>query len=123
MLDESDTILMKYVNCNHCGVVHKVYDVCKSEIVVGKEDLATAITIDDVKLMLPQDIVGVLESYNCDLPSYEHALFILQHKKFEEKVILNKEVMEEEVIGKCLKFSEKGIPSIESFLEKFDENF
>tara|TARA_Y100000592_G_scaffold100054_1_gene178398 strand:+ start:1377 stop:1598 length:222 start_codon:yes stop_codon:yes gene_type:complete len=73
--------------------------------------------------MIPKDIVSVLESYNCDLPTYEHVLHILQYKLFKESVVLTKDIMEEEVVGKKLSFDKMGMVSIESFVEKFDEQF
>ena len=122
-IDESDTLVSKYVNCNHCSVVHKIYDVCKSEIIVGKEDISSVVTIDDISLMIPSDIVSVMESYECDLPTYEHVLHILQYKLFKESVVLTRDVMEDEVVGKKLSFDKAGMVSIESFVEKFDEQF
>ncbi len=121
VIDDSDTLVSKYVNCNHCSAVHRIYDVCKSEIVVGKEDMKSVVTIDDVSLMIPNDIVSVLESYDCDLPEYEHVLHILRHKLFDEHVVLTKDLLEDEVVGKKLSFSNVGIASIESFVEQFDE--
>jgi len=121
VIDDSDTLISKYVNCNHCSAVHRIFDVCKSEIVVGKEDINSTVSIDDVSLMIPKDIVSVLEAYDCDLPEYEHALFIYQNKLFNESIILTRDSMESEVIGKRLTFTKMGSASIESFVEKFDE--
>jgi len=122
-LDNSDTLLAKYVKCNHCSAVHRIYDVCKSEIVIGKEDSSAITTIEDLRLMVPPDIVSVLDSYNCELHVFEHVFHILKHKLYEEHVILTKEVMDEEVIGKRLVFSKEGMPTITSFMEEFSENF
>ena len=108
MIDESDTIVSKYVKCNHCEAVHKVYDVCKSEICIGKEDSMAVLQKKDIQMMIPTDIYDIMEAYNCDIPDFEHALFILQNKKYEEKVLLTKEVLEEEVIGKVLTFNSEG---------------
>lgn len=121
VLDDSDTVVSKYVNCNNCSAVHRIYDVCKSEIVVGKEDMRSVVSIDDISLMIPKDIVSVLEAYDCEIHCYEHTLHILQYRLFEEYVILAKDVMENEVVGKKLTFNKMGAASIESFVEKFDE--
>lgn len=121
VIDESDTLVAKYINCNHCSAVHRIFDVCKSEIVVGKEDLSSVVGIEDLSVMLPRDIVSVLESYNCSLPEYEHVFHILHYKLYNESVILTRDVMTNEVVGKRLKFSDQGSASIETFVEKFDE--
>ena len=34
---EDENIEEKYVTCNNCDIVHRVYDICKSEIKWGKE--------------------------------------------------------------------------------------
>ena len=122
-LDSSDTLIAKYVNCNHCSAVHRVYDVCKSEIVIGKEDSSAVTTISDLRMMVPPDIVSVLDSYDCELHVFEHVFHILKYKLYDETVILSKEVMEEEVIGKRLTFSKEGLPTITSFMEEFNESF
>ena len=64
IIDDSDTVLPKYAQCNNCGVVHKIYDICKSEILAGKDEIRTLCTIEDISLTIPEDIRGVLDSYN-----------------------------------------------------------
>jgi len=31
-VDEGDTVIPKFVNCNNCGICHNVIDLCKSII-------------------------------------------------------------------------------------------
>ena len=69
LFDESGGIIPKYAQCNNCGVVHNIIDICKSEIQVGREH-ASLIDIKDCKMLLPKDLVSILENYNCDLPEY-----------------------------------------------------
>ena len=38
VIDESDTVILKYAECNNCGAAHKVYDICKSEILTGRDE-------------------------------------------------------------------------------------
>ena len=121
IIDESDTLISKFVKCNNCGAVHKVFDICKSEICIGKEDSSAVIEIADIQMMLPEDIVSILDSYDRELPDYEHALFIMQNKKYDEKVKLSFEAMETEVVGKYLTFQSGGKAMIETFVEDFDE--
>ena len=49
IIDESDTVVPKFVQCNNCGVIHKVYDICKSEIITGKDEMRNTAKIDDFK--------------------------------------------------------------------------
>ena len=118
-MDDSDTLVSKYAECNNCSALHRVYDICKSEIMVGKDSGMAVVTLQDIKIGMPDDVVKVLESYQCDLPVYEHVDFILKQKMFGEEVVIVSESLEEEVIGKKMIFSEFGNISIQPFSEKF----
>ena len=37
VIDDSDTFIKKIVNCNNCGVTHRIIGPCQSEIIQGKE--------------------------------------------------------------------------------------
>ena len=118
IIDDSDTVIPKYAQCNNCGVVHKVYDICKSEIVQGRDEISTLCTIDDVALTIPEDIRHVLESYQVDLPTWEHVQYTLQNKQWGEYIILKKEIIDDEIQGKMLIIDGlgQGQIRIESFL-------
>ena len=52
-IDENDSIKEKYVICNNCDIVHRVFEVCKSEIKWGSENLKSLVTTkDDIKFNL-----------------------------------------------------------------------
>jgi hypothetical protein len=118
IIDDSDTVLPKYAQCNNCGVVHKIYDICKSEIIQGKDEISTLCTIDDISLTIPEDIRNILESYQVDLPTWEQVQFTLQNKQWGEHIILRKEIIDDEIQGKMLIIDglEHGKIRIESFL-------
>lgn len=123
VLDDSDTLLSKYAACNNCGAIHKVYDVCQSEIILNKEDTGSLLSVDDMRLSIPDDILGVLDSYNCEPYVFEHVCYVLKNKAFSESITLTKDFMEGEVVGKRLEFTSTGRPSIIPFSEKFSETF
>ena len=79
-----------YAQCDNCGVVHKIIEVCGSEIIHGSEDVKLQ-TISDLKLSMPDRIVQLLENSNSPLPAWQHAFFIMQHKRWGENVILSTE--------------------------------
>ena len=115
-IDESDTVITKYVQCNNCGVVHKVYDVCKSEIMVGKEELYTVATVEDCKLSLTQDVQMVLESYDVELSTWENVKFIVENEKKDDFVVLKQEEIDDGTIqGKLMRYSGEGKFKIENF--------
>ena len=37
---ESDSVVEKLARCNNCDAVHRVFDVCKSEIFIGDLDIS-----------------------------------------------------------------------------------
>jgi hypothetical protein len=118
IIDDSDTIEPKVVNCNNCGVAHKVIDICKSIINTGREDVKSSRTIDDISLSMPDDVSKVLTSYDCDVATWEHAEFILGYKKWGEFIVLSRESTDEGVEGKILRFESQDRYKIEPFLQR-----
>ncbi len=117
IIDETDKLQADYAQCNNCDAVHKIIDVCKSEILSGQESLASTITVEDIKMMIPSDLTSILENYSCELPNWQHAHFIYDNKLWGEKLILVRELLEEEARGKILVFADFNKFKIESFTE------
>tara|TARA_Y100000593_G_C4298716_1_gene332157 strand:+ start:1318 stop:1794 length:477 start_codon:yes stop_codon:yes gene_type:complete len=115
VIDESDTCVPKYAQCNNCGVVHKVIDLCRSEIMSGRDELKSVISKDDIKIMLPEDITRVLEAYDCDLPVWEHAMFIIHNKQWGSSIVVSREELDNERHGKMITFAGPGKTKIEPF--------
>ena len=91
VINENDSVKTKYAQCNNCGAVHKVTDICTSEIIANKESMASIVDVNDIKASLPSNLVNILERNNADLPSWENAAFILENKQWGEIVVLNQE--------------------------------
>ena len=117
ILDESDVVEPKTVQCNNCGVVHKVIDFCRSEIVSGRED-CSFITKEDLGYMLPSQVKEILNAYNCDLPTWEHCLFILQEGAWQSFVILERKENDSGTEGKLLKFHSYERFTIEPYIDR-----
>ncbi|OUU74664.1 MAG: hypothetical protein CBC29_05925 [Methylococcaceae bacterium TMED69] len=117
--DQTGAIIPKFSACNNCGVIHKVIDICKSEIQVGK-DSGAVIGIDDCALLIPESILNILQNYSCELPDYEHAIDILQNEDWGQHIIVNRDESDDgnEQFGKILKFNGPGKYSIEPFTIK-----
>lgn len=118
VIDDSDTCIPKYVQCNNCAIVHKVVDICRSELVVGKDELATVTTIDDVALTIPQDVRGILETYKVDIATWEYAQFILQNQLWGTHLVLTRDMLDDETQGKVLIFNGPNKFNIETFIRK-----
>jgi hypothetical protein len=118
IIDDGDTVIPKYVNCNNCGILHKVYDICKSEIVTGKEDAKQEMKIKDFKLSLPSGVYEVLMEYNKEASDFEHAQFIIDYEKWGASIILSREQADNSIQGKLLKFITADKFRIESFVHQ-----
>ena len=119
VLDDSDTVMPKSVHCNNCGVIHQVIDMCRSEIVTGRED-CSLVTKKDVAFMLPSQVAEVLENYNCDLPTWEQSLFLFQERQWGNFVILERKENDTGTEGKLLKFHSYERFTIEPYIDRRD---
>ena len=116
VIDESDTVIPKYCQCNNCGAVHKVYDICKSEMITGKDELNTVTTISEIRRGLPTDIREILDTYNCDLPIWENVLFIYLNKNWGQTVVMTRDTINNEVQGKILRLNGEDSIMIENYI-------
>jgi len=116
--EESDTIAATFVECNNCSIVHKIIDICKSEIVTGREDLRSQLYISDFKHSLPASLFELLESYDKDLADYQYAEFIIEHNDWGKHIVLTKEEVDDYVQGKLVKFVSGDKFRIESYTSK-----
>lgn len=117
IIDESDTMEEKYAQCNNCGVIHRVTDVCKSEIATNRAEISI-LTEKDISMMLPSPVSNMLENYQCDLPTWEHALFILNEEKWNDFIVLEKNIIDEGFEGKLLRFKPGHKYVVEPFIDR-----
>ena len=101
---ESDTVTPKFAECNNCGAAHKIIDICKSEIVVGKDEVRTQLSINDIRHSLPDSLFELLTSYDREISDFEHAQFILENSRWNDYIILTREEIDDHVQGKLVKF-------------------
>lgn len=114
-IDDKDDVVQKYAQCNNCGSIHKIVDVCKSEILQGKENLASILTIEDIKVSLPSNLTAILERHNVELYIWEQAQFILENKLWGDFVVLAKEEENGTKQGKYMRIMSESFFKIESF--------
>ena len=115
IIDDSDTCIPKIVNCNHCGAAHRVFDICKSEILVGNEDTRVTANREDFKISLPISLYELLCDYKMDVPDFEYAQYILDNELWGSTMVLSRDLIDEKIEGKVLKFVEKERFRVESF--------
>ena len=116
VIDDEGNVIPKHVVCNNCGIVHRVTDICVSEI-LNKED-APILTIDDIKISLREDLVKILEHYNVDLATWEAVQFIIEQKQWGQFVVLERDDLEKNVVGKYLVILGESLYKINQFERK-----
>lgn len=115
IVDDADTVQPKFAQCNNCGVVHKIIDICRSELTI-KEESKSLPNIEDIKFSISKDLAGVLESYQCDIATWELAEWIYLNKLWDNWIVLSKEEdADGEFHGKRLIFVENERFRIEAF--------
>lgn len=112
--DDGD-VVVKYAQCNNCGIIHRVTNVCNSEIVIGKEYMNSLIKIEDIKASLAPNFINVLEANFADLPTWEATQFIIENKRWGDFVVLNSENEGGEIHGKYLRILGETLCKVESF--------
>jgi hypothetical protein len=88
-----DKVIPSYVRCNNCSGVHRVYEISKSEL-IKNENSKSVQTIEDLKLSLPEKVQVILEKYECDLPTWQEADFLIENEAWGSQIILSREVEE-----------------------------
>ena len=119
IIDDSDTCKSKIVNCNNCGISHRVYDLCKSELLTGNEDTRSVMKKEDFKLSLPSSLYDLLNSYNCEIHDWEHVLHIFQNNLWYTEdcfIILSRDTDEDSISGKLLRITGAGAFRIEPYM-------
>jgi hypothetical protein len=115
IVDDSDVIEPKLVACNNCGILHRVIDVCKSEIVTNREDSASSMKREDFKHSLPSSLYEVLLQYEREVVDFEHAQFIIDNEMWESTIVLSREESGGINQGKMIRFISSERFRIESY--------
>tara|TARA_B110000467_G_C18268583_1_gene450909 strand:+ start:177 stop:590 length:414 start_codon:yes stop_codon:yes gene_type:complete len=114
-IQEKNRTIEKLVTCNNCGVVHRILEVCRSEILNNFEGTNSSLTMEDIALQLKESVRDILESYKKELPDYEHINFMIQEECIGDFIVLSQEFNDGRKSGKILKYKGKGKFEIEPF--------
>lgn len=110
-----DVVVPRFSQCNNCGLIHKIVDLTKSEIVSGKEHMNSILTIDEIKQSLNERLVVILESNNCDLATWEAAQFIVENQRWGDYVVLSTDNDTDAKHGKICRILGDSLYKIDSF--------
>lgn len=118
VVEDTGDVRPRFSQCNNCGIVHKVIDVCRSEVVSGREAMASLPTIDDVKLGMPPRLAEILESSSVDLASWEAAQFALENEQWGSFIVLTTDEEDGTRQGKYLRVLGANMFKIETFMRE-----
>lgn len=118
-IDDENNVKKKYAQCPNCGVIHKVYEISKSEIQEGKEHMSSIVTIDDIRLSLDERMAAILDSNHSDISMWEEVLYITTNEnEWGRVVILNKDVDGDEVHIKMMRILSSRLFKVISEIEE-----
>jgi len=116
---KDENVVEKMAQCNNCGVVHRVIDFCRSEIIEGYETASGVLTTDDIQAMLPQRLVGFVAKYKPEPHTWEEINYIVKNKVWGSKVLISSERIKDMCNGKWLIINGDDDFTVELFSERF----
>lgn len=118
IINDDDTFQVKFAQCNNCGVIHKIIDACKSEIIQSRETMGSLIRIEDIKPSLPANLVSILENNSADLPTWEAAAFIFENKQWGNYTVLSTDSDSGVRQGKYLQILGENLFKVNTFIRE-----
>ena len=100
--DENGNISHKLVRCNNCDSVHRIIDLCRSEIVTKIEDTDVIIDEEELKLGLPDKIIKILEKNNSDIATFEAVDHVLEEEAWGSEIVISRQTQGEKINLKIL---------------------
>ena len=93
--DKNGKVIPKIVKCNNCDTLHDIYDICKSEIRPGKDTTSVTLSKEDISFMLPDKVIKLLEKTDADISVYEHIADVIEEERWEEIIVLKRDIVNE----------------------------
>lgn len=119
-IDETGAVIPSFAQCNNCGVVHKVTEVGLSST-LRRDNLPSLPTLDEVRNTLPEKLQKELGGYELDLATYQELAFVFRHQLWGKVIILQKEQVEEFLVGKMIQIIGSSIWRFQTFQEEMED--
>lgn len=119
-INEKGEVIPSFVQCNNCGMVHKVTEVGVSST-MKKDTLPALMTVEDIKSSLPEKLLAELEKHELSLPTYQEVAFIREHKLWGRSVLLTKDEIDGVLVGKALQIIGETLWRVTQFQEEIEE--
>jgi hypothetical protein len=115
IINDSNNIIPKFVQCNNCGIIHKVVDINRSEIVTAREHMSSIVSFDELKTSTPEKLASILETNSCDQPTWEMANFIIENQRWGEIVVMTSDLEGSTRQGKYIRILGEALYKVENF--------
>lgn len=118
VINDEDRVNLKFAQCPNCGVVHKVIEISRSEIMQNREAMSSIVSIDDIRSSLPQQLTAMLDANKVDLATWEHTQFIYENKQWGSYVVLASDTEAGIKSGKYVRILGEALFKVESFTKE-----
>lgn len=115
ILGDDDKVQTKFAQCNNCGIIHKVIDVCRSEVMPSRDTMLSLVTIDDVRPSIPEGLRTVLDTNHADLATWEAVQFFLLNKLWGQFVVISSDAEDGLRQGKYVRIIGENLFNVETF--------
>ncbi len=115
VINDDDSVKPKFAQCTNCGVIHRVYELGRSDIMPGREAMSSILSINDIRTSLHEMLIAVLENSKADLPTWEAVQFILENKQWGNFVVLTTDTEGDLKQGKYVRILGEKLFKIETY--------
>ncbi len=115
IINDDNTVKPRFAQCTNCGVIHRVIELGRSEIVQGREAMGSILSISDIKTSLPEQLAQVLENNNADLPTWEAVQFIFENQQWGNFAVLTSDTEGDMKQGKYIRLLGAKMFKVETF--------
>lgn len=120
-LDEDMNVLEHYEICNNCQAVHKIIDLCKSEVVptnLLEEEKIQVLEEDYYKKRLSAGIVGALDSNQVELATWKEVYYHFSNGNWGKEIIIKRDDDGDDVVVKVIKVYDRKTFKVEQYTHK-----
>jgi hypothetical protein len=115
VIDPVGAVELRFAQCNNCGIIHRVTDLTKSEIVRGKESSHAIPSIDDIRSSLPAELSAILDRASVDLATWEAVRFSFDEQRWGDAIVLASDVAEGSRQGKYVRLLGPTLFKVDTF--------
>lgn len=115
VINDDNTVKPKFAQCTNCGVIHRVHELSRSDILLGREAMGSIITVNDIRVSLPDALVAILENTKADLPTWEAVQFIYENKQWGSFAVLTSDTEGDVKQGKYVRILGEKMFKVETF--------